>query len=61
MSKNRKLDINSLVEGVISIDEYTNVGFVSIPTDKRALHPSRYFEELLMSELIKDGVSVLRN
>lgn len=57
MSKNKKLDIDSLVDGLTCIDDYSNDGFVNIPTDKSALHPARYFKELFMSELIKDGVS----
>lgn len=57
MLKNKKLDIDSLVDGFICIEECSNDGFVNTPTAKSALHPARYFKELFMSELIKDGVS----
>lgn len=57
MSKNKKLDIDSLVEGLICIDEYSNDSFVNSSNDKCALHPARYFKELFMSKLVKSGLN----
>lgn len=57
MSNNKKIDINALVEGLISISEYPNSDFVYVSSKKQALHPGRYFRELFLPELRKKGLS----
>jgi len=57
MSKNEKLDIDALVEGLLSLDELTLAGFVDVPYKKQALHPSRYFKALFLPKLKAKGLS----
>ena len=57
MSKNKKLDVDALVKGRLSIDILTLAGFVDIPDKKQALHPSRYFKALFLPKLKAKGLS----
>ncbi|WP_462173292.1 helix-turn-helix transcriptional regulator [Pseudoalteromonas xiamenensis] len=57
MSKNKKLDVDALVKGRLSIDILILTGFVDIPDKKQALHPARYFEALFLPKLKAKGVS----
>ncbi len=57
MSKNKKLDVDALVKGRLSIDILILTGFVDIADKKQALHPARYFEALFLPKLKAKGVS----
>ncbi|MBD78248.1 MAG: hypothetical protein CL840_04840 [Crocinitomicaceae bacterium] len=54
--KNQRLDIDALVEGRASIDDYNSEGFVSVPDRKEGLHPARYFEELFLPKAKAKGL-----
>ena len=41
--KNKRLDIDALVEGAISLDDHIQEGFVSASHHKDSLHPSVFF------------------
>lgn len=45
---NKQIDIDALVAGEVSIDNYNNSGFVQIPLNKQMPHPSRYFKALFL-------------
>lgn len=48
LMKNKRLDIDALVEGVISLDDLTQEGFVSVSHHKGSLHPSVFFAHLFL-------------
>lgn len=52
-----KLDIDALVEGLISIDQYPDAsGFVHVPPSKQALHPATFFKDLYLTEALANGL-----
>ena len=57
MKNNERLDIDALVEGVISLDDFTKEGFVSVPHHKGSLHPSVFFAHLFLLKSNANGVS----
>lgn len=57
MSKNMRLDIDALVEGKEHIKELSSAGFVNASSEKKTVHPARYFEELFLPKLKAKGVS----
>lgn len=57
MKNDERLDIEALVEGVLSIDDFTQEGFVGVPHHKGSLHPSVYFADLFLLKSNANGVS----
>ena len=57
MKNNERLDIDALVEGVISLDDFIKEGFVSVPHHKGSLHPSVFFAHLFLLKSNANGVS----
>jgi len=55
LKNDERLDIDALVEGVLSLDDFTQEGFVVVPHHKGSLHPSVYFAHLFL--LKSNGVS----
>lgn len=57
ISSPAKLDIDALVEGLISVDQYSDAsGFVHVPPSKQALHPATFFKELYLTEALASGL-----
>lgn len=57
MKNNERLDIDALVEGAISLDDYTQEGFVSASHHKGSLYPSVFFAHLYLLKNNANGVS----
>lgn len=57
MKNNERLDIDALVEGVISLDDFIKEGFVSVPHHKGSLHPSVFFAHLFLLKSNANSVS----
>lgn len=55
--KNKRLDIDALVEGAISLDDHIQEGFVSASHHKDSLHPSVFFAQLFLLKMHANGVS----
>lgn len=56
--KQKRLDIDALIEDKAILDTKTSIGFVDVPENKAALHPARYFVGLYLSNATGQGVSI---
>lgn len=57
ISSPARLDIDALVEGLISIDQYPDAnGFVHVPPSKQVLHPATFFKDLYLTEALANGL-----
>lgn len=57
-NKQKRLDIDALIEGKAIFDAKTSSGFVYVPENKDALHPARYFEGLYLSKATANGLGI---
>lgn len=57
-NKQKRLDINALIEDKAIFDAKTSSGFVDVPENKTALHPARYFEGLYLSKATANGLGI---
>ncbi len=57
ISSPARLDIDALVEGLISIDQDTDAcGFVNVPNNKQSLHPATFFMLLYLIKVRANGL-----
>jgi|TARA_Y100001970_G_scaffold71578_2_gene90882 hypothetical protein len=57
LMKNKRLDIDALVEGAIFLDDHTQEGFIGVPHHKGSLHPSVFYAHLFLLKSNANGVS----
>lgn len=57
-NKQKRLDIDALIEDKATFDAKTSSGFVDVPENKTALHPARYFEGLYLSKATANGLGI---
>lgn len=57
-NKQKRLDIDALIEGKAILDAKTSSGFVYVPEEKDVLHPARYFEGLYLSKATANGLGI---
>lgn len=57
ISSPQRLEIDALVEDLISIDQDTDAsGFVNVPNNKQSLHPATFFKDLYLTEALANGL-----
>ena len=56
--KYKRLDVDALVITPENIGVQMNRGFVNVHEKKEALHPTRYFEGLFLSQATAKGLSI---
>lgn len=57
ISSPARLDIDALVEDLISIDQYPDAnGCVHVPNNKQSLHPATFFKDLYLTKVLPNGL-----
>ncbi|MBE1302417.1 MAG: hypothetical protein GJ680_21205 [Alteromonadaceae bacterium] len=51
-----RLDVDAIILGNKSIDDYSEGGFIDVPTSKQSPHPSQYFRELFLTRANAKGI-----